>query len=59
MAIGIGIADLIVLGTGTGPWQVALVVGLAVTVALFLGGGRILVNQAAVSAVLVAARGMG
>ncbi|MFM9077499.1 MAG: FUSC family protein [Solirubrobacterales bacterium] len=55
VAIGIGIADLIVLGTGTGPWQVALVVGLAVTVALFLGGGRILVNQAAVSAVLVAA----
>ena len=55
VSIGIAIADLIVLGTGTGPWQVALVVGLAVTVALFLGGGRILVNQAAVSAVLVAA----
>lgn len=55
VAVGITIADLIVLGTGTGPWQVGLVVGLAVTVALFLGGGRILVNQAAVSAVLVAA----
>ena len=55
VAVGITIADLIVLGTGTGPWQVALVVGLAVTVALFLGGGQILVNQAAVSAVLVAA----
>ena len=55
VAIGIAIADLIVLGTGTGPWQVALVVGLAVTIALFLGGGRILINQAAVSAVLVAA----
>ncbi len=55
VAVGIAIADLIVLGTGTGPWQVGLVVGLAVTVALFLGGGRILVNQAAVSAVLVAA----
>ncbi|MGA1212335.1 MAG: FUSC family protein [Solirubrobacterales bacterium] len=55
VAVGIAIADLIVLGTGTGPWQVAVVVGLAVTVALFLGGGRILVNQAAVSAVLVAA----
>lgn len=54
VAVGIGIADLIVVLTGTGTWQLMLVVAVAVTGALLLGGGTITVNQAAVSAVLVA-----
>ena len=54
VALGVGIADLIVLGTGTGTWQLMLVIGLAMSAAVLSGGGVLLVNQAAVSAVLVA-----
>jgi uncharacterized membrane protein YgaE (UPF0421/DUF939 family) len=53
VALGIGIADAIVLATGTGTWQLVLVVSLAMSVAVLLGGGVLLVNQAAISAVLV------
>lgn len=54
VALGIGIADLIVVVTGTGTWQLMLVVGLAMAAAVLSGGSVMLVNQAAVSAVLVA-----
>lgn len=54
VAIGIGVADSLVLVTGTGVWQLALVVCLAMGAAVLAGGGVLLVNQAAVSAVLVA-----
>ncbi len=54
VALGVGIADLIVLGTGTGTWQLMLVISLAMSAAILSGGGVLLVNQAAVSAVLVA-----
>lgn len=54
VALGIAIADLIVQVTGTGSWQLVLVVGLAISAAVLAGGGTMLVNQAAVSAVLVA-----
>jgi uncharacterized membrane protein YgaE (UPF0421/DUF939 family) len=53
VALGIGVADLIVLATGTGTWQLVLVVSLAMAAAVLAGGGALLVNQAAVSAVLV------
>lgn len=53
VAVGIGVADLIVLAIGTGAWQLVVVVSLAMVAALLLGGGTLLVNQAAVSAVLV------
>jgi uncharacterized membrane protein YgaE (UPF0421/DUF939 family) len=53
VALGIGVADLIVLATGTGAWQLVLVVCLAMAVAVLAGGGVLLVNQAAISAVLV------
>lgn len=53
VAVGIGVADLIVLATGTGTWQLVLVVCLAMAVAVLVGGGVLLVNQAAISAVLV------
>src|SRR5690606_21740467 len=54
VAIGLGVADLILMVTGNGTWQLMLVVGLAMAAALLFGGGQMLVNQAAVSAVLVA-----
>lgn len=54
VALGIAIADLIVQATGTGAWQLMLVIGLAISAAVLAGGGPMLVNQAAVSAVLVA-----
>lgn len=54
VALGIAIADLLVLGIGTGAAQLALVVGLATAVAIFLGSGQLLATQAAVSAALVA-----
>ena len=46
-------ADLLVIAIGTGAWQLAVVVGLAMVAAVLVGGGVLLVNQAAVSAVLV------
>lgn len=54
VAVGIAIADVILLGIGRGPLQLAVVVLLAMAVAVFLGSGQVLANQAAVSAVLVA-----
>lgn len=54
VAVGIGVGDLIVLAIGTGSWQIAVVVALAMCVAILVGGGPLLVTQAAVSGVLVA-----
>jgi uncharacterized membrane protein YgaE (UPF0421/DUF939 family) len=54
VTLGIAVADLLIAGIGTGTAQIALVVVLAMTAAILLGGGPILVSQAAVSAVLVA-----
>jgi uncharacterized membrane protein YgaE (UPF0421/DUF939 family) len=54
VAIGIGIGDSIILLIGRGPWQIGLVVVLAVLVATAVGGGPPLVVQSASSAVLVA-----
>ncbi len=53
VALGIAIADLIVAGIGTGFWQLGVVVGLAMSAAVLVGGAPLLVNQAAISAVLV------
>ena len=55
VAVGIAIADLIVIALGGGTLVLMLVVGLSMIAALLLGGGTILVNQAAVSAILVVA----
>jgi uncharacterized membrane protein YgaE (UPF0421/DUF939 family) len=54
VAVGIAVGDLVISGIGVGVWQLALVVTLTVAIALFLGRGQMLVNQAAVSAALVA-----
>ena len=54
VAIGIGVGDAIILLIGSGPWQIGLVVVLAILVAAAVGGGTPLVVQSASSAVLVA-----
>jgi uncharacterized membrane protein YgaE (UPF0421/DUF939 family) len=54
VALGIGIGDALILLIGRGPWQIAVMVLLAVLTATAVGGGAPLANQAASSAVLVA-----
>jgi uncharacterized membrane protein YgaE (UPF0421/DUF939 family) len=54
VAVGIAVGDLVVSAIGVGTWQLALVVMVTVVAALLVGRGQMLVNQAAVSAALVA-----
>jgi uncharacterized membrane protein YgaE (UPF0421/DUF939 family) len=54
VSLGILVADLIVVGLGTGPLTIALVIALAMSAAILLGGEALLVSQAATSAALVA-----
>ncbi len=54
VAVGVLVAELIILALGTGPAQIALVVALAMCVAVFLGGTRLVVSQAATSAAIIA-----
>ncbi|GAA5045154.1 FUSC family protein [Nocardia callitridis] len=54
VTVGIGIGDLFISRAGTGVWQIALVVAVAMAAAVFLDGGSIITMQAAGSAVLVA-----
>ena len=53
VTVGIGVGDLIISAIGSGPWQIALVVALAMSTAVFLDGGPIIAMQAGSSAVLV------
>ncbi|WP_182525898.1 FUSC family protein [Nocardioides dongkuii] len=55
VALGVFIADLLVLEIGTGAWQVSLIVVLAMTSALLLDGGQLFVTQAAVQSIIVTA----
>jgi hypothetical protein len=54
VAVGIFIADVLVRGIGTGGWQIAVLVVLAMSTALLVGGGPELVTEAGVSALLLA-----
>jgi uncharacterized membrane protein YgaE (UPF0421/DUF939 family) len=54
VAVGIFIADLLVRGIGTGGWQIAVLIVLAMGTALLVGGGPVLVTEAGVSAILLA-----
>jgi len=54
VAIGIAVGDLLIYAIGAGTWQLALVVGLAMSAAALLGRGTLFATQAAVSAALVA-----
>jgi uncharacterized membrane protein YgaE (UPF0421/DUF939 family) len=53
VALGIGIADALVVLIGTGPAQIAAVVCGAMMVAIAFGGSTVLVGEAAASALLV------
>jgi len=54
VVLGIAVADLIVEAIGTGPWQAGVMVVLAMSTAVVLGGRELLVAEAAVSAILIA-----
>jgi uncharacterized membrane protein YccC len=51
--LGIALADVLVLKLGSGPIQLVAIVFLATSAAVLVGGGALLVTQAAVSAILV------
>jgi uncharacterized membrane protein YccC len=53
VAVGLMVADLLVLLIGTGAARIGVVVLLAMAAAVFFGGRPLLVNQAAISALLV------
>jgi hypothetical protein len=53
VAIGIATADLLRQLIGVGPVQIGVIVALTMAAALFVGAGMLLINQAAISAVLV------
>jgi uncharacterized membrane protein YgaE (UPF0421/DUF939 family) len=53
VVVGIGVADLLVRVIGTGPAQIGVMVLLAMSAAVILGGGPLLVTEAAVSAILL------
>ncbi len=53
VAVGIGVAAALVYLIGVGAIQVAVLVALVMSVSLLLGGSQVLINQAAVSALLI------
>jgi uncharacterized membrane protein YgaE (UPF0421/DUF939 family) len=54
IAVGLAVADLILLAIGTGPVQTGIIVGLAMSVALLIRGGIMFWTETGVSALLVA-----
>ncbi|TMM03032.1 MAG: aromatic acid exporter family protein [Actinobacteria bacterium] len=55
VVVGIAVADLLVRLIGTGPPQIGVMIVLAMVAAVLLGGGPLLVSEAGVSALLLAA----
>ncbi len=53
VTLGVGLGDVIVGQIGRGGWQLGLVVMIAMSAALMLDGGNLIVNQAALQAVFV------
>jgi uncharacterized membrane protein YgaE (UPF0421/DUF939 family) len=54
VVVGLSVADVIVHAIGTGPLQIGLMIVLAMGSAVVLGGGELLVSEAAVSALILA-----
>ena len=54
VVLGLTIADLILNAIGNGPLQIGLIIILAMSAAVILGGGELLISEAAVSALLLA-----
>ena len=53
VAIGVFLADLLLLLIGTGAWQVTVLVALAMSITLLLNAGTLFVTQAAVQGIVV------
>lgn len=53
VSIGVFVGDLLILLLGAGPWQLGLIVTLAIITALALGGSAAVVIQSAATAVLI------
>lgn len=53
VTLGVAVGDLLISGIGVGTWQLMLGIALAMAAAVFVGGGPLLITQAAVSAILV------
>lgn len=53
VAVGVAVGDLFVSIAGTGVWQITLVVMTAMTVAVLLDAGALIVTQAGVQSVIV------
>jgi uncharacterized membrane protein YgaE (UPF0421/DUF939 family) len=54
VSVGVLVGDLLISQIGSGAWQIAVVVALAMALAVFTDGATLLVAQAGSSAVLVA-----
>ncbi|WP_433266487.1 FUSC family protein [Actinosynnema sp. CS-041913] len=54
VSVGVGVGDVLISLIGSGPWQIALVVALAMSTAVLLDGGAVIALQSGSSAVLVA-----
>jgi len=54
VVLGLTVADLILNAIGNGPLQIGLMIVLAMSAAVILGGGELLISEAAVSALLLA-----
>ena len=54
VAVGVFLADLLVALLGSGWWQIALIVALAMSAAILLDGGQLFVTQAAVQSIIIA-----
>ncbi|GAA2335586.1 aromatic acid exporter family protein [Saccharopolyspora halophila] len=54
VSIGVGVGDVLIYHIGSGAWQISLVVALAMSTAVLLDSGGVIVLQAASSSVLVA-----
>jgi len=57
VVLGLTVADLMIQAIGTGPLQIGLMIVLAMGTAVVLGGGELLVTEAAVSGLLLASLG--
>lgn len=55
VAIGIFLADVLVLWLGSGWWQISLVVLLAMSASTWLSGGQLFVTQSAVQSIIIVA----
>jgi len=53
IALGIAVGDFLIFLIGTGPWQLALIVILAVVIAVAMGASASVITQAAATGVLI------